>query len=181
MRSTLLVLLAGCDAVFGLSSAPVTDGNPAGDLDCPSSYVKTSTGNYHLLDTHLSFIDAETACVADGTPGASGKTHLAVMAGTGMTGEENVVFQQIKAQNGDQMPAWVGVSKASSIDFVWITDETPNKLGLGQPPWEQGEPTGGGDCALMPMESSGLEEQPCDTEFYPMCECDAFAEDPSHY
>src|SRR5256885_1693242 len=101
----VVVLLASCDAVFGLKQ---TDEKVTAAA-CPAPYEQRETGFYRIVDTLGAFGAAEDACRGDETAvaGLTGHTHLVVLSGYRTTGEHNVVYQLFADRHGSSAQFWV--------------------------------------------------------------------------
>ena len=173
-RFLLATLLAsgGCDQVFGLGNkAPSGAGSDSATdsaaAQCPAEFA----GSRYLINTTpMLWREAEAFCVGlDTTPADAPHTHLAVINTL-----SELTLMPIVADD-----TYVGYTDRKQPGvFVWITDEATDALSL----WASGEPASGSpppSCAAI-QPSATLDAHGCDqTAKAFMCECDAFAEDPT--
>lgn len=200
-------MLAGCSFTPGRITGP-SDGDAdvrdSGDLDvavddapgdaaadgvtgdatftCPSGYVAAGTAQYRYAPSNTgNFNAARGDCENDDDAGTfTGFTHLVVLSGE----TERAQLATFVAGIDDQK-VWIGVTdRVLDGTWRWVTAEPI----VGYPPasgtpWKSGEPNDDGDCVQMLSGSvHELEDRPCtsDNERY-VCECDAYAEDPTSY
>lgn len=160
--------------------APGTDAPSPDAFDpgvCPASYttsLPSTTSRYRLAPGGLDWTQANAACVADQTS-PEGFTHLAVFAERQEQTELEAVVDDV----------WVGYSdRVVEGQFLAVTQEPiGNYVDAGSPAWSSGEPnhqTAAEDCAEIILEG-GLNDQACANTRMFVCECDAFANDPSRY
>jgi hypothetical protein len=205
----IVLALCGCEALFTLDSHPAADGPvadgpapadgslgdappPGGDARaddalppmpdaqaaCPPSYVGVtgSTSRYRKSTLLRTWFEAAADC-ADDQPG---RTHLVVI---GNDGERSVV----NAALPDAL-TWIGVSDTvGEGTWLWVTVEAvdadyPPAGGGG--PWQSGQPDDGGngdeDCVAM-LAMGDFQDLDCALGVRYICECDAYADEPSHY
>jgi hypothetical protein len=173
----VLVLLAGCDAVFGL-------GDPSGggltDFTCPPSYMTQSGHHYNAVNAQVGFANAELTCEMDAVKaGTTGFTHLAVLAGAMTTHEDRSLLAEDLAFFGtDPQTVWVGMSDNNATQiWEWVTVEQP-ELVDGVEPWDMNEPVPGAmKCAALSPINGLLSARNCADLHYGICECDGFAAD----
>jgi hypothetical protein len=196
--AVLTLLVAGCGSIFGLeapelvvaldSRAPdvseirdgaigdvLPDGAPVNG--CPASYtIAIGTSRYRRITTAMEWLPAAQQCAADMTLGTK-RTHLVVIA------DDNERASIATMMSGLET-LWIGLTdRISEGSYRWVTAEPINGYppAAGSPPWSQGEPDNalGQDCVLL---SSGLmADVNCGAGTTALCECDAYADDPSRY
>jgi hypothetical protein len=101
------------------------------------------------------------------------------------TEEINVVYERalVSTTSG---AFWVGLSNLATVTtdlhYQWVTDE-PIPILDGLPPWASGQPYGtiSRNCVEMARTAATLASVYCDDVDAFICECDGYAEDPSHF
>ncbi len=193
MTRRLLVLLAasGCRSLLGFEeladpAAPdgsfptdlTSDGAPIDDSDvpvqaCPSTYTITiassATVYRHVINVSVTWPSANDRCAMD-HPNA----HLVVLSSA-------TELSQLQAQTGNAV-RWVGISdRATDTLFIPVTDEPVAFPPASGPPWGVDEPmVGTADCVAV--ENNGeLISLACGNGRQFICECDAFASDPTNF
>jgi len=170
----VVVLVTGCDQVFGLEQPPSR---------CPTSYTAlapTSATSYRSSGgAPVGWLAAQSACLADSTSrGDAAFTHLVVV---GSDRER----QDLGGQTSTDL--WIGLSDQSTEGtFTWVTDEdTRGYPPVSGDPWGAGEPddgSGGQDCVLIGAPSGGnagrFVDAACTEVHEYLCECDDHAPAP---
>jgi hypothetical protein len=179
-----------CVATLGDASTPPGDDAPLADtprdgipldapLDAPPMF--TCPGNYLAIagstTRYRQVIMAQTweAAAADCANDLAGHTHLAVLSSDNERLSINASFLGL---------AWIGLQdRTTNGTYRWITAENTNNYPpLAVPPWGNGQPTGGTDFDCVYLNGTfGLDDERCAVFFPYVCECDAFANDPSRY
>jgi len=184
--ASLILLLGGCDRVFGL----IPLGEPTHEVDatttidapaptaCPASYTITlppavSTSMYRL---ELGLLDqwdnAADDCERDSmTPGSY--THLVVLSNDR---ERELLNQLLPAQD-----MWIGLADIRfDMEFEWVTAEsTGGYPALELPPWEPLDPhRDGAGCVTIrntdPQLLGTLGDNQCVDRLTSICECDGY-------
>jgi Lectin C-type domain len=143
---------------------------------CPPTYtisLPSTTSRYRLASSGLDWTTANGTCAADQTS-PKGFTHLVVFA-------DRQEQTDLEAIVGD---VWVGYSDRISEGTFLATTSEPigDYVALHSPAWAAGEPNAGvnEDCAEIILEG-GLNDNNCALTRMYVCECDGYANDPSHY
>lgn len=190
-----VVLLAGCDQIFGVP-APATDARtvdaaardssdeqdaaidappdapPDAPVACPSSYpFGRNASRYRYASTAASWTAAAADC-ADDLASPTLHTHLVVMG----SDQERSFVQALEAFTDP----WVGLSDRRGT-MQWVTAENVPVPLASDPAWATGEPSGGAgeDCVFM--KTADYSDDLCAAVRTYFCECDAFANDPMRY
>jgi hypothetical protein len=154
---------ADTDPVTTIDAAP----DPVTPLLCPAGYapINGSDTRYRIVEVNVSWAAAAADCNDDGE-----HTHLVVVGD-----------QQEKAALTNQFSGntWVGLTDAAQEGvFVWVTSEQTHGYPLvGQrPPWDAGDPDGGGaeNCVRF-KNTFDFEDKPCGDANSYVCECDPYA------
>ena len=171
-----MVVVAGCDVVFGLHDVAPGAGGGLRDYTCPDSYTSDATGHHRAVTGASSWAQARIACVDDqGSDGTTGFTHLAVFeADNPDEGTEvwNEVQQLATQGSGRTIAFWVGSwSQGSDAPYAWVNGEDPPVS--GEYPWRDAtEPTALGLCALVNFDAPGMQVYDCGLQTAFACECD---------
>ncbi len=197
--AAVCAVLCGCSQIFGLEApqraiadAPVDvvprDGDvivddvpmdigPDAPIACPSQYIALmagATSKYRLGNQNKPWLDAAVDCADDGV-----NTHLAVLSAS----------TEISTSSLFSGPRWIGLSdKKIEGTFLAVTAEDT----MGYPPatgapWASDEPSAEGievDCVYLEQTASNglqLKAELCTLNREYICECDAYANDPSRY
>ena len=177
-----------CSSAEGLCRSPGTTSCSIGGVDapgpdafdprvCPPTYtisLSSTTTRYRLASGGLGWKQAIDACVADQTS-PKGFTHLVVFA-------DRQEQTELEAIVGD---VWVGYSDRIVEGAFRATTLEPigDYVVPNSPAWAFGEPnqqTTGEDCLEIILEG-GLNDNDCANTRMFVCECDAYANDPSRY
>jgi hypothetical protein len=186
----IVVALAGCDELFGLDPISIPIDAPAADvldaapdafvLVCPAvataTYTQDSvTGSYYLVvNAQRPFIQAAEICAAHRTldSRSTGHTHLAVVSNL-------AELDQLFALSGDG--GWLGLTNLKTPSPAWVTSEAAQ---IPQSYWSpyNGEPNNltFEQCSNF-MQEGKLHTNPCTQAHQYVCECDAYANEPSRY
>ena len=201
----LALLLSGCSRLFGLEppvrgdddddaaigtddgrldSMSVSDGalrdappdTTALPATCPSTYniVVVNGTKYRLVTANMSWDNAQATCLADQPPNSSRYTHLAVITSS----QEVTVVQAVL--NGE---TFVGLSdRVTEGTYTWVTAETTTFPPATGAPWGTNEPqaSAAADCVIEATNGT-LKVVDCGNNRDFICECDAYAADPSRY
>jgi len=173
--------VSDCDGDGGIVFDASDDGNDA-QIDAPIDVASPCEGytitigasatRYRFSAALVTTWPAAAADCAD----APGKTHLAVL---GPTDAERSELSNAIGSNA----AWLGLSdRRTQNTYLWVTSEDtmgyPNNL-----PWVNNM-TGGtqsGDCVFA-RTTADLDTADCNLAMHSfVCECDAFADDPTRY
>jgi hypothetical protein len=141
---------------------------------CPAPYGITVTGSmskYRVVTTPASWPAAAADCADDGA-----NTHLVVLSDSA----ERVAL----LPHFDPFRYIGHTDRLVEGTFRAVTDEPdgyPALTTTQQPPWAGGEPAGRGDCAALVQANGELYDADCATAVTYVCECDAYANDPTNY
>jgi len=143
---------------------------------CPTTYVVQLSGQssrYRVVDTANSWKNAEADCADD-----SMTSHLLVVSSAAELAAVAVHVDRDR---------YVGHSDKLA-DGAWrrVTDEPdtyPALAALSEPPWGAGEPNEGtsGDVAALAAADQLLHDRDGSEVQAYICECDAYAEDGTHF
>lgn len=181
MRLGLVLLLAACrigfdDTRMASDDAPMVDAAPdtasdsaidASNVGCPGEYVSVAgtTSKYKAVDNSSTWLQAQAACVAEGT-------HLVIF-------EDATERAIITAALLPQADWWVGVTDRVALGtWLTVTNETATYL-----PWSAGEPDLIATERCVEAESPAFNfiDQDCASGRRYVCECDGKASVPSSY
>ena len=191
MRLAWLLLLPGCDALFHIDEFQpldaAVDAPPDASSGCPASYFQLGSGFYRFEATGMGWVAAEAACAADGAGSSTKHTHLLV----GESVELAAVFNYLLPTRTGK--AWIGLNDGTSLPascgagsdgfYQWVTDEPLPVAPAMQPPWYPGDPQFPcvQYCVQMLPDMPAIDDNSCGNPWVSICECDAFAEDHSHF
>jgi hypothetical protein len=199
-----LVLVAGCDGLFGLTHVPNPDGDAAidasGDGATSDSLVdakmidafvpktcnelgytrQVSSGSTTWYrnggTTKKTWINAELDCADDSTAANDVHTHLVVLSNDQEAGgvHVDVLF------SADAGGYWTGLTdRVAPGTYRWVTNEGPGYPPSMGSPWGTGQPNGSGGCVVF--DNFSMFDVSCiETHFF-ACECDAFPQDSTHF
>ena len=190
MRLACLLLLAGCDALFHIDEfQPIdaaVDATPDTPGGCLASYFQLGSGFYRFEPNGFAWTTAEASCVRDGESLTARHTHLIVGDGV----ELAAVFNYLLPTRTGK--AWVGLNDGRSLPsmcggmdgfYQWVTDEPLAVAPAGQSPWYPNDPQYPCNqyCVEMLPDTPAIDDNSCGNPWASICECDDFAEDPSHF
>jgi hypothetical protein len=159
----MLMLVAGCDGVFGLERDDVV-------LACPASFREVAGSFYLRQDDPATWHAAESACEALRDHQLTGQIHLAVV-------ESDVELAAIAADLSIDT-YWLGhTNLAPPGTFVPVTPEVVDWPSSAMPPWAGGQPNNnGGNQHCLFVDGNGLlDDKSCTADsFRFVCECDRF-------
>lgn len=205
MLSALLVA-TGCDGVFGLtrlhehasdddaSVDALGDGAPSdtpGDAKMIDAYVQktcaelgytlqvssgSSTRYRNGGTTKKTWLNAELDCADDASAANNVHTHLVVLSNDQEAGGIHIDV----LGSADAGGYWTGLTdRAAAGTYRWVTNEGPGYPPASGSPWGTGQPNGSGGCVVF--DNFSMFDVSCiETHFF-ACECDAFAEDTTHF
>jgi hypothetical protein len=144
---------------------------------CPATYtisLPSTTSRYRIASDGLEWTQANAACVAD-QASPKGFTHLVVFADRQEQTELEAIVDDV----------WVGYSDGVVEGMFLATTSEPigDRVAPGSTAWASGEPnhqTATEDCVEIILEG-GLNDNDCTNTRMFVCECDAYANDPSRY
>ncbi|HEY5923357.1 MAG TPA: C-type lectin domain-containing protein [Kofleriaceae bacterium] len=193
----VVVCLAGCDKLFGLLPIKTVDASSDAVADavddttrdgndaCPQSYNLTFTGattQYRYVDASSGWLAAELTCFMD----TSTRTHLVVLTDD----NERAALAGALVMSSVTSSVWLGLSDRQKEDaFLWVTDEPVGMPPRTSPPWIIGQPDNQGvaqHCVRMAGTNAGqdatlFDDSDCTLPLDFVCECDAFAPDPTNF
>jgi hypothetical protein len=167
----VLVLVCGCDQVFGLSRPPDAPG------PCPPTYtieLPSSPSRYRINDQGTTWDAAEADCAND----TLGLSHLAVI-------DTDAERRELAAEVLSSL--WIGLTDRITEDsFLWVTVQGPAPPASGGP-WGPGQPddqTGAQDCVRIQGandDATFYDDGECASKFSFACECDSLPEDGTRF
>jgi hypothetical protein len=159
--------------------AALSDGPPDGPgfpATCPSTYTITVVGGskYRLVTANKPWDSAQADCLADQLTNSSRHTHLAVVTDN----QEIAAIAAVVA--GD---TFVGLSdRITEGAYIWVTDEITAFPGASGAPWGTNEPLASATADCVTESPNGaLRVVDCGNSRDYICECDAYAADPTRY
>lgn len=186
-----VLVTSGCGMLYGLDRPQLLDAAAAGDGDivdsaadaqldassidaapdavmftCPSNYVSVngSLSKYRLSGGTSEWLNAADGCANDGAT-----THLIVL---GSLAE----YDDLSTLLGTTA-VWVGHSDRNTVEaHLWVTQE-PNTVA---PQWATGEPNDAASRCTR-FDEGKLLDTLCSASGPFVCECDAYADDPTRY
>lgn len=173
-----VLLLAGCDRVFGLTDVMErTDASLDSAAACPDDYIAIPNtpieSRYRFSGTSFPWELAELDCENDGAPAI---THLAVFDNA----LEMVALRDyLSMTNAGYFIAWVGYGRDLFTDPTSFFAVTGESVPDTQPPWNATEPNNGYGAGEEPVvwfdTSHDLVDGPADYSTSFLCECDHHA------
>lgn len=185
--AVIVLLLGGCDRVFGLvplEARPPDAAVDASTLQCPISYDLTVDGypsRYRFVTAATTWDAAEVACASD----TSASTHLVVLDDD----DERLGLVATLTMAGSTSSVWIGLSDRVTEDaFLWVTAQPVGVPPRANPPWPIGQPddmNGGQDCVRIQGATSAaptlFDDGECSSQFDYVCECDGYPPAPANF
>ncbi len=168
---------ANVDAAAAPADAPVMA------VSCPPTFQPINGARpdqlYLGVDSSKTWEQAEAHCRDQEMVGGSGRTHLVVL-------DDDLERSAVFARFGSTR-RWIGLTDRIDDDqFRWVTIQgTGGYPGNSGGPWGPNEPRNGlgdsEDCVWMSAQMGQLADDSCEQNEQFVCECDAFAEDPTRF